>query len=75
MDIEYLIKKSCISLDGNKFNTYGITAIERRSAKIQSEIADVSLDKRYVIKLVGFLNSSKVELCHFREVVSDELNR
>lgn len=75
MDIEYCIKKSCILLDGTKYDTYGIVAIERHSETVKSEFDDVSLDKHYVVELAKLLNSSKVELCHFKEVITDELNR
>lgn len=75
MDTEYLLKKSCISLEGQAFTTYGIAAVELRSRKTQFEITDVSLDKAFVSNLVKILNSSKIEICHFSEVITDELNK
>lgn len=75
MNTKYLIKESCILIDGKKFKTYGIDAVEGCSAKIQSELVDVSLDKDFVVNLVELLNSAKIELCHFQDVVSDELNK
>ncbi len=75
MDIEYLLKKSCISLEGQAFPTYGIAAVELRSRETQFEITDVSLDKAFVSNLVKILNSSKIEICHFSEVITDELNK
>ena len=75
MSTKYLIKESCILIDGNKFKTYGIDAVECCSSKLQSEFDDVSLDKDFVINLVELLNSAGIELCHFKEVVLDELNK
>lgn len=75
MNTEYKVTKTHISLDGRRFITYGIAAIDKSSAKIQSKITDVSLDEIFVQHVTNLLNSSKVELCHFAEIVDDELNR
>lgn len=75
MDIEYHIMKSNITIEGCLFNTYGITAVEKSSAKIKSAITDVSLDKMFVLNIVEILNSAEVELCQFGDVVTDELNK
>lgn len=75
MNIKYLITESSISFDNQNFTTYGIAAVEKSSEKICSELSDVSLNKAFVLHLVGSLNSEKIELCHFKDVVTDELNR
>ena len=45
------------------------------SGEEKSEFVDVSLDKAFVVDLVNLLNSAEVELCHFNDVVIDELNK
>lgn len=75
MNIEYHITKTHISLEGQRFSTYGIAAIDKSSAKPQTKIVDISLDESSVRHIADLLNSAEVELCHFAEVVDDELNR
>ena len=77
MNIEYQLTKTYIYLylENQQFCTYGIDAINRSTAKIQSQISDVSLDKSFVQQVIDLLNSAEVELCHFAEVVEDELNK
>lgn len=75
MNIEYQLTKTYIYLENQQFYTYGIDAINRSTAKIQSQISDVSLDKSFVQQVIDLLNSAEVELCHFAEVVEDELNK
>lgn len=73
MNIEYHITKTHISLEGQRFSTYGIAAIDKSSAKTQTKIVDVSLDESFVRHVADLLNSAEVELCHFAEVVDDSL--
>lgn len=75
MNIEYFITENSISLDGCRFNAYGISAVDKLSREEKSEFDDVSLDKAFVVDLVDLLNSAEVELCHFNDVVTDELNK
>lgn len=75
MNIEYHITKTHISLEGQRFSTHGIAAIDKSSAKTQTKIVDISLDESSVRHIADLLNSAEVELCHFAEVVDDELNR
>lgn len=75
MNIEYFITENSISLDGCRFNTYGISAVDKMSREEKSEFVDVSLDKAFVVDLVNLLNSAEVDLCHFNDVVIDELNK
>lgn len=75
MNIKYQVTTAHISLDNQRFSTYGIAAIDKSSAKIQCKISDVSLDKAFVQHVADLLNSSEAELCHFTEIVYDELNK
>ncbi len=75
MNIKYFITENSISLDGCRFKTYGISAVDKLSKKKESEFDDVSFDKAFVADLVSLLNSTEVELCHFNDVVIDELNK
>lgn len=75
MNIEYFITEKSINLDGCRFSTYGISAVDKMSREEKSEFVDVSLDKAFVVDLVNLLNSAEVELCHFNDVVIDELNK
>lgn len=75
MNIEYHIKERKVIIDGRLFDTYGISAVDDDTEKIKSDFPDVSLNQTLVIRLVKLLNSEKVELCHFNDVVLDELNK
>lgn len=75
MNIEYFITENSIYLDGCQFKTYGISAVDKLSKKKESDFDDVSLDKAFVTDLVSLLNSTEIELCHFNDVVIDELNK
>ena len=75
MNIDYQLTKTHIYLDNQRFLTYGIAAINKSTAEIQRKIPDVSLDKAFVEHVVDLLNSSEAELCHFTEIVYDELNK
>lgn len=56
MNIEYQLTKTYIYLENQQFCTYGIDAINRSTAKIQSQISDVSLDKSFVQQVIDLLN-------------------
>ncbi len=75
MNIEYQLTQTHIYLENQKFRTYGIAAIDKSTAKVQCKISDVSLDKAFVQHVTDLLNSSEAELCHFTEIVYDELNK
>lgn len=76
MKTVYSIKKSAVVLDdGNFLLTYGIDAIDRESGNLISDFRDVSVNKHFTENIVSLLNSCEVEVCHFHEVVIDELNR
>ena len=72
----YSIKKSALVLDdGNFILTYGIEASDENSGNIISDFKDVSVNKKLTEHKVSILNSCEVEVCHFHDVVIDELNR
>lgn len=72
----YSIKKSALVLDdGNFILTYGIEASDENTGNIISDFKDVSVNKKLTEHIVSILNSCEVEVCHFHDVVIDELNR
>ena len=72
----YSIKKSALVLDdGNFILTYGIEASDENSGNIISDFKDVSVNKKLTEHIVSILTSCEVEVCHFHDVVIDELNR
>lgn len=76
MDFYYILTEQRIyTEDFCDIPTYGIAAKSRCSDEILSEFPDVSTNRNFVIRLIEILNSNAVELCHFYDVVTDELNR
>lgn len=76
MDIEYSSTECNIKIENNsQFVTYGIVAVNKMTEEKLAEFPDVSLSKDFVVSLTGLLNSCGVELCHFFDVVTDEINR
>ncbi len=76
MKTVYSIKKSAVVLDdGNFLLTYGIDAFDKESGSLVSDFKDVSVSRPFTEHIVSLLNSCEIELCHFHEVVTDELNR
>lgn len=69
----YSIFEEKTKIDNVSYNTYGIRATKNEEPI--DEFHDVSLDKRFAENIVEKLNSCKIELCHFHDVVIDELNR
>ena len=76
MKAVYSITKSAVILDdGNFILTYGIEATDEESGAPLSEFKDVSVSKKLTQRIVSLLNNCEVELCHFHDVIIDELNR
>ena len=76
MKAVYSITKNAVILDdGNFILTYGIKATDEESGTPLSEFKDVSVSKKLTQRIVSLLNSCEVELCHFHDVIIDELNR
>ncbi len=72
----YSLSKNALTLeDGNFILTYGITATDSENGEPLSEFKDVSVNKSFTEKIIKTLNSCEVELCHFHEVIYDELNK
>ncbi len=72
----YSISKDALLLeDGNFILTYGITATDGESGETLDEFRDVSVNKGLTEKIINTLNTCEVELCHFHEIIIDELNR
>lgn len=76
MKVLYSITKGALVLDdGNFILTYGIEATDSENSSPLSQFTDVSVSRSTTERIVSVLNSCEVELCHFHNVVIDELNR
>ncbi|MBR3835860.1 MAG: hypothetical protein IKJ69_03620 [Clostridia bacterium] len=75
MTIEYKLTNDILLLDDGFIPTYGIQASDTESGDILSCFNDVSVNKDFTQQIVDLLNLCKVDLCHFYDVVVDELNR
>lgn len=76
MKTVYSITKGALVLeDGNFVLTYGIEATDQDSGNTLSEFKDVSVNKSLTERIVTLLNTCEVEVCHFYDVIIDELNR
>ena len=71
--LRYIISESKLNIDDAEVDTYGITAYCGKTAL--KTIDDISTDRNFVISLIEKLNFHQVELCHFYDIVIDELNR
>lgn len=76
MDIKYTLTNDVLLLEDSEFIlTYGIQATNPENGETLETFNDVSVSKSFTCRIIDILNSCKVELCHFRDVVLDELNR
>ena len=76
MKAVYSISKSALTLDDGSFIlTYGIEATDNESGEMISSFNDVSVSKSVTERIISILNSCEVEICHFHDVIIDELNR
>ncbi len=75
MKIEYKLTNDILLLDNDFLPTYGIQASDTESGDVLSCFNDVSVNRDFVQHIVDLLNLCKVELCHFYDVVTDEINR
>ncbi len=76
MKTVYSLSKDVLLLeDGNFILTYGITAADSESGDQLSEFKDVSVNKLFTQNIINILNTCEVELCHFEEIIANELNR
>lgn len=75
MNTVYSISKNVLIIDDNQvLLTYGITAFDENGTAV-SEFRDVSVSRSFTERVIKLLNDCRVELCHFYDVVLDELNR
>lgn len=76
MKVDYTIAKNVLFLeDGNCILTYGIEAHDGTNGELLDIFEDVSVNSAFTENIVDILNTCKIELCHFRDVIIDELNR
>ena len=75
MKIEYMLIKDILLLDNDFLPTYGIQASDTGSGEVLSVFNDVSVNRESVQNIVDLLNLCHVELCHFYDVVIDEINK
>ncbi len=71
--IKYIITEDKLNIDEAVVDTYGISAMCGESTL--KSVSDISTDMSFVVELVQKLNFFEVELCHFYDVIIDELNR
>lgn len=76
MSIKYALTKDVLLLeDGNYILTYGIQAKDENNGEVLSAFNDVSVNKSFTQNVIDLLNICKVELCHFHDVVVDEIGK
>lgn len=76
MKVTYSLTNDALLLeDGNFILTYGIQAKDDESGETLSSFNDVSVNKGFTQRVIDILNTCQVEICHFHDVVMDELNR
>ena len=76
MKVTYsMINDALLLDDGNFILTYGIQATDTESGEKLSLFNDVSVSKSFTQRVIDILNTCEVEICHFHDVVTDELNR
>ena len=75
MKAVYSISKGALTLDEGSFIlTYGIDATDKESGEKISSFDDVSVNKSVTERIISILNSCEVEICHFKDVITDEIN-
>ena len=76
MKADYSMIKNVLFLeDGSWLLTYGIEARDQADGELLDKFEDVSVNAKFTENIIDILNSCKIELCHFRDVITDELNR
>lgn len=61
----------CMLSEGLMPMTYGIAAVV--SGIMVDSVADYDTDETFVYRVVERLNAGKAQLCHFKEILEDEL--
>lgn len=76
MIVDYsMIKNALILEDGNCIITYGIEARNSTDGELLDIFEDVSVNSSFTENIIDILNTCKIEICHFRDVIIDELNK
>ena len=76
MKVDYsMIKNALILEDGNCIITYGIEARDGTDGELLDTFEDVSVNASFTKNIIDILNTCKIEICHFRDVIIDELNK
>ncbi|MBR6735631.1 MAG: hypothetical protein IKL92_02030 [Oscillospiraceae bacterium] len=71
-DTQYTVFSGrCLLSEGIGPTTYGIGAVV--SGIMVDSVADYDTDKTFVYRVVARLNAGKAQLCHFKEILEDEL--
>ena len=68
-----IIQTTVTDEDGTSYPTYGIEAINDRGAVLKS-VSDISLNKEAVTALAQKMNTHRLALVHFLDVVEDFLD-
>lgn len=71
--MKYELVNENVSIDGVNYDTYGIRAL--CNGEVVSTYHDVSLEREIALRIVNILNDCSAELCHFNDIVTDEINR
>lgn len=76
MKVDYTMTKNVLFLEsGDCILTYGIEARNSTDGTLLDIFEDVSVNSAFTENIINILNTCKIELCHFRDIIIDELNR
>lgn len=71
--MKYRLISETVEIDRRSYDTYGISACSDNDGTVVTVYHDVSLDRQAVCRIIDILNDCEVELCHFEDVVNDEM--
>lgn len=66
-----VIKGEGVLAEDIRFNTYGIAAMA--SGILLDVVRDYDTDETFVSKVAARLNAGRAQLCHFKDILEDEL--
>lgn len=71
-DTKYTVfSGKCMLSEEIRTTTYGVAAVV--SGIMVDSVADYDTDETFVCRVVARLNAGKAQLCHFKEILEDEL--
>lgn len=73
MKMKYRLCSETVLIDGIRYDTYGVLASDEQTGVVVSVYHDVSLDRDAVCRIIDILNGCEVEICHFDDVIENEL--